>query len=1417
MKKYFLLFCIILFTNIYSQDDCPTCPPNKNVTDTKEYDVIKLDSRASQSEFIPNQVLVKFKDESVVHLSKTSAGKTVLGISKVDEILSKYNLQEAKKLFAGEKRKLILPKVKTYSGNIITVPNLHNIYKLEFDSTQNILQIINELKEDTDNIDYAEPNYIYSAVESEALSPELSESEMIEWLKNHPNIKTNFNSAPKDATDAVTPNDPLYSQQWGIPATEIDQVWSKTTGDTSQVIAILDTGVDWLHPDLINKIWSNPNEIPDNGYDDDHNGFVDDVRGWDWINWDNNPTDDNSHGTHVAGIAAAEANNGIGIAGANWGAKIMPLKVFQSSGRGDASTITQAIIYASNKGATVINMSFGSYSRSATMEAALANAYSTTLLVAAAGNDSRCIGPGTGCAPFFPAAFSFVLGIEANAGFSNYDQDGPTFSLYNDLLNYELTAPGSEIISTIPKGGYRVYNGTSMSAPLASGGLALYRKLIPIDEETPEFMWVKLIQSTTGIIKLNKALDFIPKPEVWFLNNTMVDTLDNDDRDGNVDAGETIQLWFSARNTGGQVDSVYWKIKLAEFEDPTTVEIIKPTSYIGSISPYATRTSEKDPMKFKISPNVAHGRDITFVLSYWYKGCEDTLSRNFVFTAENGEELFGVLDSTKTLYADRLYLVNKSFKVGVDGTLIIKPGTKILFYPDKTVPISGRLIAEGKPDSLISFVGYSPWGGGAGTIFTFRNDYSIKNRFSYCSFENLNWPLGSASYVNPASVFNSIFTSSQGYASGYAIGFVDSVVNNLVIASGEIFYSFRMAKFNNFIGPSTSSSYYINNYLNSAIYSLSNNLFYNNFINYRMPPYTYDIDLSGNYNSWISEYYKYYREWNGTFYKDTKIYLTKFYTYYNSSADFQRIQYQYWGTSDSLKIENFITDFMENPTTPRAIFSPYLSAPPDSCHGVVWKVLVNGKDAQDEKVDPVGIGKQKFDVYFNREMNKNFIPEVGFGVRYPFSSNSVNEDGHWSEDGKIWTVYKTVKLYSGDGINRIRVSQAKDLEGWEIPLEDMRFEFLIDAAGSASTEFTASAGIGKVDLEWTTPSDLETLLGYNLYRFNHIDDTTLTAPQQINTSLITDTLYTDFSVQPLSKYYYQYKVVKTDFTESDFSKVVNTTVLTATAGDANGDLAVNILDITTVVNYILSQNPQPFILAAADFNDDGQVNILDIVAIINKVLNPNGGAKMLAGDTPKFRFTDTGVYLKKGIGIAGIELKIALNGAAEGDLIAGDLLKGMEFSYKIENDTLKVIAYSFKNETISSEDGLLFKLLKGKIIKLVDLKAADRFGNQVEVEYSNDDIVLPTDFILYQNYPNPFNPETTIRFALPEKANVEIAIYNILGQRVKLFNKENSPAGYHVIKWNSRNDHNVQLASGVYIYQIKAGNYVNQKKMILLK
>ncbi len=442
MKPLFIIVCIALNLNLLAQQPLFLNQPKDSV--------VRLDPRAQQFDFVPGEILIKYKDEVQVTNLKVS-GIVQTGLASIDSVFIKHKVSNAGRLFPKEQRLQSKTMLRSFNGQEFEQPSLHNIYKLTLPQGADMFQAIEELKKDS-NVVYAEPNYILSITNDKPVSQPMTES----GLKERSNFNCPF-SIPFDPASSIqypvpanppglksTPNDPLYPQQWYIPAVHADEVWDTVNGkDSTQVICILDTGVDWLHPDLQNKIWSNPLEIPGNGIDDDGNGFVDDVRGWDWINHDNNPTDDNSHGTHVAGIAAAEANNSIGISGVSHGAKVMPLKVFQSSGRGDAATITQGVIYAKNHGATVINMSFGSYAQSMTMEDALANAYSTCVLVAAAGNDNLFIGPGLDChnqygIAFFPAAFSFVLGTQVPAscgsGFSNYD-DSPVYSDYPDC-NY---------------------------------------------------------------------------------------------------------------------------------------------------------------------------------------------------------------------------------------------------------------------------------------------------------------------------------------------------------------------------------------------------------------------------------------------------------------------------------------------------------------------------------------------------------------------------------------------------------------------------------------------------------------------------------------------------------------------------------------------------------------------------------------------------------------------------------------------------------------------------------------------------------------------------------------------------------------------------------------------------------------------
>ncbi|MCX6356519.1 MAG: S8 family serine peptidase [Candidatus Aureabacteria bacterium] len=276
--------------------------------------------------------------------------------------------------------------------------------------------------------------------------------------------------------DAI-PNDPEFSklyamkntgQNGGTAGADIDAegAWDLATGD-SVVVAVIDTGVDYTHPDLAANIWANGNEIPGNGIDDDGNGYVDDVRGWDFKNNDNDPFDDHSHGTHCAGTIAAVGNNGVGVAGVCWHAKIMPIKFLGADGSGTVADAAKAIHYAALMGARVMSNSWGGGGFSQTLKDAIEEAYAAgALYVAAAGNS----GGNNDLAPHYPSSYE-CANVVAVAATDNNDALAD-FSCYG-AVSVDIGAPGVGILSTVPGGGYASYSGTSMATPHVAGAAAL--------------------------------------------------------------------------------------------------------------------------------------------------------------------------------------------------------------------------------------------------------------------------------------------------------------------------------------------------------------------------------------------------------------------------------------------------------------------------------------------------------------------------------------------------------------------------------------------------------------------------------------------------------------------------------------------------------------------------------------------------------------------------------------------------------------------------------------------------------------------------------------------------------------------------------------------------------------------------------
>jgi subtilisin family serine protease len=283
----------------------------------------------------------------------------------------------------------------------------------------------------------------------------------------------------------------LGGTQWDLDQINAPEVWAKGYTGQGITVAVIDSGVDYTHPDLDADIWSNTRETAGNGVDDDGNGYVDDVRGWDFVDRDNTPLDVDGHGTHVAGTIAAE-NNGTGITGVAYGARIMPVRVLDDTGNGTNLNIAAGIRYAADNGARVINLSLGGGGDSDSIKSAVQYAAEKgAVVVMASGNNSTS-------SPDFPASLASQWGIAVGA--VDINQQVASFS--NDAgassqLKY-VVAPGKDIYSTIPNKAYAYYDGTSMAAPHVAGVAAL------ILSANPNLTAAQVISLLTGTA--NKAV-----------------------------------------------------------------------------------------------------------------------------------------------------------------------------------------------------------------------------------------------------------------------------------------------------------------------------------------------------------------------------------------------------------------------------------------------------------------------------------------------------------------------------------------------------------------------------------------------------------------------------------------------------------------------------------------------------------------------------------------------------------------------------------------------------------------------------------------------------------------------------------------------------------------------------------------------
>jgi subtilisin family serine protease len=560
------------------------------------------------SAYAPNDIIVKFRSavadslEWQLELKKPPGGLRLS--ARLDELNVRYGVREVKAVFKDFKKhrrrmealatkdtRLLTKKERHLLGRLkrapkgAKVPDLSRIYKLELDLQpgQSVEEVLAAYNADPD-VEYAELNYM---------------------------VSTN-----------LTPNDPLYGEQWALNKIDASIAWDLETGSPEVVVAVVDTGVDYRHRDLQANMWMNPGERANNGVDDDGNGYVDDIYGYDFCTYggklrDSDPLDDDGHGTHCAGIIAAKGNNRLDITGVCWRAQIMGLKFLDSTGTGWVADAVAAFYYAVENGANVTSNSWGGGGYCRCMEEAIDYAYSQgVIMVAAAGNSNSS-------APFYPAFYDHMISVAATGP----SDERASFSNYGDWV--DLAAPGVDILSLRASGTSMgtIYNdyttiasGTSMACPHVAGVYALVLSAQP--EWSTELVIGHVVNTAddlgvgylgSGRVNAYRAVTMPPGVELVYKDYVFDDS--PGDNDGRVDPNERFYLDVKIKSNWGPASGVWAYLS----SDSPWVRVTDSNAFYGAMSPQEQK-SALEPFVIEASPNCPVQSIIPFTVTIYADG-----------------------------------------------------------------------------------------------------------------------------------------------------------------------------------------------------------------------------------------------------------------------------------------------------------------------------------------------------------------------------------------------------------------------------------------------------------------------------------------------------------------------------------------------------------------------------------------------------------------------------------------------------------------------------------------------------------------------------------------------------------------------------------------------------------------------------
>lgn len=1227
-------------------------------------------SKNNGPEVVPGQLVVKFKD--TVNSSASLAAQNVF---------SQCQATQVEKIFDEFKYKSNIKKNQV---------GLDRIYQVQVPEQTDLFALAARLEREP-AVEYAEPVFI---------------------TRPH-----------------VVPNDPFYSRLTHLPQTQAEAAWDIAKGDSNVIIAIVDTGVDWDHPDLAPIIWANRDEIID-GIDNDGNGYVDDVRGWDFVTGvagnaaagedgdatDNDPMDFHGHGTHCSGIAAGMTNNGIGIASVSWGCHVMPLRIgwltTEGNGSGYSNWMAQAFIYATDNGASAISLSYGNSGKLIKDAAKYAHQNGVVVVTSAGNDDNEIQADGLNSMPS-------VIKVAA----VNKKDQKSSFSTYGNWIT--VSAPGGDfdpgIYSTFFNDKYAYASGTSMASPFVAGLVGLVKSNNP-NLSASELIF-QVVETADGIDAVNpgyvgkmgagrvnalRALTetVAPKPKLKLLTYS-VDDKSTGNGNGVVDIDETVQIAIDVQNEWGTAYNLKASLEINDW----AVTVSKGVADFGTV--YGIENLERTRVTNAGDP---------FVLKIDEYALPHRLSAKIVLTADGG------------------------YRQEYQFTMSIRPA--ILYVDDAEIDISSYY------RNALDELGYSfeYWSRSLKGTPTNLKDYATV-------IWNCEWTFPTLESPDRSALSTYLENGGSLFLSGQDIGWdlCDEDPSNSETQEFKV--------------SGGASKVFYENYLHSRY--LLDDSYYSKVTGVAGDPIGDDVSFNifQPDRDAANQYPDELEPINGG---------TSIFNYENGSAGAVR--------------------FAGNYRTVNFGFGGFEAITSEEIRKIVMARVLNWLNGLEVKHTPLGDTEDTQHAYEVRVCARSTTRPIAAAFLY------------WDNDGNL-PLSKRVAMTA---------------------LDDSTYQAFIPAQAAGRVIYTIF---------------VETDAGYyNAYQFYEFRVGPDQIAPTIEIELLQNTL-DKFGPYPLSAKVQDNQSVDTTsvwalFRKGETGALDSARLWSRGENEFSGQLQIALNYSDSVEYWVKARDnalipnktqtePKRFIVEVDNFEapklpgwESNGWGLDTTFAVSGKyALTESPGRNLGAGENRELR----------------LKSPLDLRGSRNAKLVFQhqySFHRNFAFGYvEVSTDSGQTWAQLFSVTSLRrvwGEEVLSLDAYQGKLLwlrfRVESLPTAnDRFdGWYIDdvwfrasvpdgVDSDGREIAIPLTNELQQNYPNPFNPHTQISYHLAAAGEVQLLVFNLLGQKVRTLISGKQTAGMHVVAWDGRDDAGKLLTSGIYLYQISTAGFSQTRKMLWVK